>query len=148
MPIKCLTPDSAIDNYLANLIKRKEQVITRNLCYIGEKCLNEARNNGRYIDRTGNLRSSIGYVVVEDGNIVQISNFSQVKHGKQGSSDGKNFVKRLISKFPKGICLIVVAGMNYATYVSARGFNVLDSSELLAEKLVPQILKEIGFERK
>ncbi|MDR0864961.1 MAG: hypothetical protein LBO74_08525 [Candidatus Symbiothrix sp.] len=148
MSITRLTPDSHIDNYITNLVQRKEQVIIRNLCYVGEKCLNEARTNGGYYDQTGNLRSSIGYVVVVDGNVIQMSSFSTVKQGKQGASDGQEFVKQLISKFPKGICLIVVAGMNYASYVSAKGYNVLDSSELLAEKLVPQMLSKLGFRRK
>jgi hypothetical protein len=148
MPIKRLTPDSNIDNYLSNLIARKEQVIIRNMCYVGEKCVNEARTNGGYIDRTGNLRSSIGYVVIADGSVVQMSDFSQVKQGAQGSTEGQSFINQLVWKFPKGICLIVVAGMNYATYVSAKGYNVLDSSELLAEKLVPQMLEKLGFKRK
>jgi hypothetical protein len=147
MPIKRLTPDSVIDSYLTNLIERKERVIIRNLCYVGEKCLNEARANGGYVDRTGNLRSSIGYVVVVDGNVVQMSSFSAVKQGEQGAAGGKQFIEQLIGEFPTGICLIVVAGMNYAQYVSARGYNVLDSSELLAEKLVPQMLEKIGFKK-
>jgi hypothetical protein len=147
MPIKRLTPDSAIDDYVANLIERKTRAIIRSLCYVGEQCVNEARTGGSYTDRTGDLRSSTGYVVVADGNVIQMSDFPQVKKGKQGSTEGKQFIKQLIGKFPTGICLIVVAGMNYATYVSAKGHNVLDSSELLAEKLVPQIVKKLGFKR-
>jgi len=148
MPIKRLTPDSEIDDYIENLVENKTQVIIRNLCYVGEKCINEARTNGGYYDQTGNLRSSIGYVVVRDGDIIQMSDFNKVKTGSQGTSDGQSFANKLISEFPQGICLIVVAGMNYATYVSAKGYNVLDSSELLAEKLVPQMLKKLGFKRK
>jgi hypothetical protein len=147
MPATRLTPDSTIDNRLSTLIERKEQVIIRRLCSIGEKCLSEARTNGNYIDRTGNLRSSIGYVVVVDGNIVLMSSFAAIKQGKQGSTRGKRFIEQLINKFPTWICLILVAGMNYAGYVSAKGYNVLDSSELLAEKLVPQMLEKLGFKR-
>jgi hypothetical protein len=40
--------------------------------------------------------------------------------------------------------LILVAGKEYAAYVSAR-YDVLDSAELLAEKLLPGILKKLGF---
>jgi len=148
MPIQRLTPNSAIDDYISNLIERKTQVIIRNLCYVGEKCINEARTNGGYKDQTGNLRSSVGYVVVADGNVIQMSSFEQVKKGTKGASEGQSYAKQLIGKFPQGICLIVVAGMNYATYVSAKGYNVLDSSELLAEKLVPEMLEKLGFKRK
>jgi hypothetical protein len=148
MPTKRLTPDSAIDSCIESLVESKLQVIVRYLCYVGELCVNEARINGGYIDRTGNLRSSTGYVVVADGNIVQTSGFETVKTGGQGASDGEAFARRLTVKFPTGICLIVVAGMNYATCVSARGYNVLDSSESLAEKLVPQMLEQLGFRRR
>jgi hypothetical protein len=148
MPINRLTPESNIDNYLADLVEQKTQLIIRNLCYVGEKCVNEARRNGGYIDRTGNLRSSTGYIVVADGNVIQMSDFKQVKRGSEGTSDGEAFARQLTGRFPKGICLIVVAGMKYAASVSAKGYNVLDSSELLAEKLVPEMLKQLGFEQK
>lgn len=35
--------------------------------------------------------------------------------------------------------------MNYAAYVEARNYNVITSAELLANKLVPQIMKQLGF---
>lgn len=36
---------------------------------------------------------------------------------------------------------MVVAGMKYATYVEAHNYNVLSSTELVAEKEVPKLLK-------
>ena len=57
-------------------------------------------------------------------------------------------MSKLISENPKGIVLIVVAGMNYARYVEKMGLNVLDSSEMLAKKLVPRMLKDLGFKRR
>lgn len=36
----------------------------------GEEFVKIARLEGNYIDHTGNLRSSIGYVIVKDGRIV------------------------------------------------------------------------------
>ena len=68
-----------------------------------------------------------------------------MKGGGQGSSEGKAYVQTLVSKFPQGIALIVVAGMNYASYVSAKGYNVLDTAEVLAQRLVPQMLQQLGF---
>lgn len=145
MPIKQLTPMSEIDRYTEEQLERLKQVLIRNLMYIGETVLNRARSTNSYKDRTGNLRSSIGYVITVDGRIIRISAFQTVKQGKEGSSTGSAYVKRLVRQFPKGICLIVVAGMNYAAYVSAKGLDVLDSSELLAERLVPRLLKQLGF---
>ena len=152
MPIKCLTLDSAIDEWVEDFVGRKNHDIIRDMCYVGEQCINQARSVNSYKDQTGNLRSSIGYVVVEDGNIIQMSSFETVppKNPKQGdkytgSEDGKSFAKELASQYPSGICLIVVAGMKYATYVSAKGLDVLDSAELLADKEVSKILKKLGF---
>jgi len=147
MPIKRETPNSAIDDYIQELVERKKQVIIRNLAYVGEQCVNEARsyNGNQYTDQTGNLRSSTGYVIVSDGNIDKIGNFQPIKGGNEGAKEGQVFAKQIASQFPKGICLIVVAGMKYAAYVSAKGYNVLDSSELLADKLVPQMLNQLGI---
>ena len=49
-------------------------------------------------------------------------------------------------EFPNGVVLVVVAGMNYAAHLSDRGYDVLDSAEVLAAKLVPQLLQSLGFE--
>ena len=56
-----------------------------------------------------------------------------------------DFLSRLASEHKTGICLIVVAGMNYAVYVEGRGKNVLTSAKLLADRLVPQMLEQLGF---
>ena len=145
MPIKRLTPKSEIDRFIAARIEAINNALVYNMCAIGEQVLNAARSTKSYKDQTGNLRSSIGYAVSVDGNIVQMSSFDVVKNGGVGATGGKEYVLQLIRDYPQGIVLIVVAGMNYATYVSAKGYDVLDSSELLAEKLVPQMLKKLGI---
>lgn len=145
MPIKRLTPKAEIDRFIAARIEAINNALVYNMCAIGEQVLNAARSTNSYKDQTGNLRSSIGYAVSVDGNIVQMSSFDVVKNGGEGATGGKDYVMQLIRDYPQGIVLIVVAGMNYATYVSAKGYDVLDSSELLAEKLVPQMLKKLGI---
>ena len=145
MPIKRLTPTTEIDRYIAGRVEAIKKAIVYNLCAVGEQVLNVARLTNSYKDQTGNLRSSIGYVVAVDGEIVQMSSFDTVKEGREGSRGGKEYAMQLVRDFPHGIVLIVVAGMNYASYVSAKGYDVLDSSELLADKLVPQMLQQLGF---
>nr|DAP49973.1 MAG TPA: hypothetical protein [Caudoviricetes sp.] len=145
MPIKRITLPVAIDNYVTGRIEAIQKALAYNLAAIGEQVLNVARLNGSYRDQTGNLRSSIGYVVVIDGEVIQMSSFDAVKSGGNGARMGKQYVKRLIRKFPQGVVLLVVAGMKYASYVSAKGYDVLDSSELLADKLVPQMLEQLGL---
>ena len=145
MPIKRLTPTTEIDRYITGRAEAIKKAIVYNLCAVGEQVLNAARLTNSYKDQTGNLRSSIGYVVAVDGEIVQMSSFDTVKEGREGSRGGKEYAMQLVRDFPHGIVLIVVAGMNYASYVSAKGYDVLDSSELLADKLVPQMLQQLGF---
>lgn len=162
MPIKRLTPTTEIDRYITGRVEALKKAIVYNLCAVGEQVVNHARSlpslsaadfKGRkipphqpnYMDWTANLRSSIGYVVSVDGEIVQMSSFNTVKEGREGSRGGKEYAMQLVRDFPHGIVLIVVAGMNYASYVSAKGYDVLDSSELLADKLVPQMLQQLGF---
>lgn len=145
MPIKRLTPTTEIDRYIVGRVEAIKRALVYNLCAVGEQVLNAARLTNSYKDQTGNLRSSIGYVVAVDGEIVQMSSFDTVKEGREGSRGGKEYAMQLVRDFPHGIVLIVVAGMNYASYVSAKGYDVLDSSELLADKLVPQMLQQLGF---
>ena len=49
---------------------------------VGVECENVARIQGNYSDQTGNLRSSVGFIVADDGEIVQISGFDKVKDGQ------------------------------------------------------------------
>lgn len=147
MPIRQITPKSQIDAYIKERMNRLKRAIIYNLCVVGEKVRNEALDNGSYTDRTKNLRSSVGYVVVVDGQVYKMSAFGKPDGNNEGRSTGMSYARSLAGKFPKGIVLIVVAGMRYASYVSAKGYNVLDSSELLADQLVPKMLKQLGFKK-
>ena len=143
MAIKRITTDAEITQYLEKRIDELRGKIIEAFSYVGEQAVNEARSNHRYQNPTGNLQSSIGYCVLDNGNVVLESSFEVVKDGKQGSQEGRSFLHRLISEHPTGIALIVVAGMEYAAYVEAKNLNVLDSAEQLAEKLLPQVLKSL-----
>lgn len=145
MPIRQLTPMSEIDRYTEQELKRLQTVLIRSLQYCGEQVLNTARSTNSYKDQTGNLRSSLGYVIAVDGRVVYLSDFQTVKQGRDGSEKGAAFAKKLVRRFPHGVCLIVVAGMEYAAHVKNKGYDVLDSSELLADRIVPSMLKQLGF---
>ena len=145
MPIKCLTPRGEIELSIIEKVERQKTALVYNLCAIGKQVLTAARNTNSYKDQTGNLRSSIGYAVVVDGEVIQASSFNVVKEGNDGAKNGKEYLEELIQIFSTGIALVVVAGMEYAAYVSAKGRDVLDSSELLAEKLVPAMLEQFGI---
>ncbi len=114
------------------------QALINTLIYVGERCVKEARETGNYQDQTGNLRNSIDYVVLYNG---------VVKGKSIGNSQSKKTLEQLIPKYRQGLVLLVVAGMNYAVYVEATGRNVLTSAELLAERLIPQILTQLGLKK-
>lgn len=123
-------------------------ILTKQLSYIGEECVRIARESGSYNDITGNLRSSIGYVVLYDGKPVVNGASKQYGgkkgNGEQGAAAAKALLTELQAKFPWGLVLIVCAGMKYAAYVEAvRHKDVLTSAELRAESLAKQLLN--GF---
>ena len=145
MGIKLKTSNKEIALHLEQSQKQMIDQIIMNFEYGGEACIKEARDNGSYHDQTGNLRSSIGYVVVDDGRIVSTGLNTDVK-AEDGRKRAENYLKELASKSESGkISLIVCAGMNYAAHVEANGYNVLTSAELLAEQLVPSMMKQLGF---
>lgn len=146
--------------------------VIKNLEYIGEKAVATAREKGSYDNITGNLRSSIGYVVLSNGIPVVGGGFEQTqgrgenmslvqyktKSGKEvkywakgasgdgsvGVSTGKEFLKKLQAKYSSGIVLIVCAGMEYAAYVEdIHHKDVLVSAELESEKLAKELLKHL-----
>ena len=116
------------------LAKRR---LIRLLADVGSECVAEAISGGNYADRTGNLRSSIGFVVADDGKVVQEGGFINL-----GGADGPDIgrAKALeMAEGTTGVVLIVVAGMQYAQYVADKGYNVLDSAEILARNLLDEL---------
>lgn len=143
MPVKRTTTDAQISSYIEERTAAVRQACINNFIYVGEQAVREARQRGRYKDRTGNLRSSIGYCVADNGKIVRESSFDVVSGGGEGSRDGAAFLHRLVSGHSSGIVLIIVAGMEYAAYVEAKNLNVLDSAEQLAERLLPKLFEKL-----
>ena len=135
------TPMDAIDKKIAKEINRAENEILKKLSFIGENAVNDARRTGSYIDDTGNLRSSIGYTILKNGETVRTSSFDRVKQeASKAKRESTKLLDELRTKFNTGFVLIVVAGMDYAVTVEARGRNVLSSSKLLAEIMAKRLI--------
>lgn len=88
MPIRQTTPQSQIDAYIEERMNRLKEAIIYNLCVIGEKVRNEAIDSGSYKDRTKNLRSSVGYIVVVDGQVHKTGAFGKSDGNSEGKSTG------------------------------------------------------------
>lgn len=134
------TTMSTIRKTTSAKIETVKKGIINNFIRIGEECIKTATEAGSYRDRTGNLRSSIGYVILVDGSIYQSAQASKTKDGDEGLATFKKVLPEIQGKYKSGIALIVVAGMSYAVYVESRGSDVLTSAELQAEKLVKQLI--------
>lgn len=115
------------------------------LSQIGEECVRIARESGDYNNITGNLRSSIGYVILYDGKPVVYGASKQYSgkkgNGEAGPAAAEELLTSLQSKYPWGIVLIVCAGMKYAAYVEAvHHKDVLTAAELKCDSLCRDLL--------
>mgnify|MGYP000866501478 CR=1 FL=1 len=111
---------------------------------LGEECVTHAKSIPSEVgfkDQTGNLRSSMGYVIFKNGVAIR-NNYVQVLNGSEGMKAGQQLAEQ-VGSGTKGIVLVVTAGMNYATYVEAKGRDVLASAEILAQRNLPKVLSDL-----
>lgn len=98
------------------------------LASVGERVVKYAREHGTYTDRTGDLRNSIGYLVVQYGRIIT-ENFSIGSGHEKGKQEARAHAIEVARELPPSKTYLVwVAGMEYARYVEAIGFDVIEGS--------------------
>jgi hypothetical protein len=123
-----------------------ERGILRIFQFVGEKFVKDAKESlkidagmfpkGDYQDQTANLRSSIGFMVLKDGIV-------QSQKVERSQSEGVAAAMSLLYRIPKeGYQLIGVAGMDYASAVESRGYNVITSQADFAIVDLSSKLKE------
>ena len=150
---------SGIDKYE----KQIESDYIERLINTGEKAVQVAIERGNYQNITGNLRSSIGYIIAYNGHIIKEGGFYKMqgkgknmqhvvfttktgKHvdfwakgkfgdGQEGSNKGLEFARSKIQG-TIGYAFILVAGMEYASHVSSKGYDVIDSGTFTLWKLI------------
>lgn len=160
MGIRPTYSPSALQKQLKQKMERSRRAMINTLCYVGEQCVNRQRqqrspdptsfgktippHQPNYIDWTANLRSSIGYVVVADGEVVKMSSFEPVKGGDEGAQRGRQFAREIAARYNNGIALILVAGMKYAAYVSSKSYDVLNTCVTEAEDLIPRLMRQLN----
>lgn len=123
----------------------QEQIIIQ-LQYLGQECVSRIRGRGQsesWIDRTGNLRSSIGSAVYENGKKKLSTAFESVFGGQEGSEAGKRMIDALAKEYSQTYAMVVVAGMDYASYVeNMNGKDVLASTRLWAESVIGERIED------
>lgn len=155
------TPEAQIREMLERKVEAVEDDIADALAYIGEDSVAEARVKSDalpkdFTDRTGNLRSSYGYAVLKDKEVTDdgmvsptVTSNKGADGGATGRSAGEAYLDKVKRKAPhKGLALVVVAGMDYAGEVQARGYDVLNSAELRMRKGVDALAKSLRSKRR
>lgn len=128
---------------------RIQELIIQQMKYIGERCIAIARDRSRantWGDVTGNLRSSIGYIVQVNGKPIIQSQIEQFQgadgtKAKEGAKEARKLLQQLSGTKQSGIVLFVVAGMNYAEYVETiHRKDVLATSHLEGDRLAERLI--------
>lgn len=139
------TSASAIGAFLRRAAAKIQENVLKALSKLGDESVARIRNRSAkesWIDHTGNLRSSIGFAVYEQGVKFMESAFAQVLSGSDGSAKGKKMINDLAKEYSKVFALVVVAGMEYAGEVEAlESKDVLTSTRLWATSVVEQRIK-------
>lgn len=125
--------NNGVSGFQKAIMAKFDEAIKTKLKYLGEELVKYAKDNHNYTDQTGNLTNSIGYAVVHNNDIVY-SSFDE----SSGVADisALQAAKAMAQDIYGNNCysLIIVAGMNYAAYVEAKGYNVILPAELKAKK--------------
>jgi len=145
--------DEQLKTILRDRFSKIEQAAISRLQLVGEKFVTNARNDGAYKDHTGNLRSSVGYVILKDG--IQIAQnfkaFPQVDPKAKGAGQGvekaqaaiDEIAAKLAAQYPRSLILICVAGMDYAAAVESKGFDVITANSIKAKADLETGFKEL-----
>lgn len=126
-----LFSDKDVKAWFSIFQDQAEEKFLKALQYAGEYFVKIARSEGRYIDHTGNLRSSVGYAIVKEGMLVH-SDFTKAGKGSDqasGQREGEKLARELAQIYNSGYVLIGMAGMEYAVSVEAiEGKDVISGS--------------------
>lgn len=146
MGIRRTTTDAEIARAVRAAVERADKLTTSALQRMGEQAVTRTRDRSAaesWTDRTGNLRSSVGYLLVKNGVEAGASAFNTVAGGSEGSDTGRRYALQVVAEHPSDYTLAVVAGMDYAQYVESRGRDVLASTVLWAEKELPRVAAKL-----
>ena len=124
---------------LDSFIQEVEDEINQGLIDAAHKAVDtqKVRNESgkkTYENHTWNLRNAPGAAVVRNGEIVDLYVPADGKH-----SEAKAKTEDLIKsgKFPQN-GIVVADGMEYASFVSSKGFDVLDTASHVLEREVKE----------
>ena len=130
MGIRMSTSEVKMKSFLNRAAKYLQTTILKALSKLGDECVVKVRDRAEtesWINQTGNLRSSIGFATYDRGKKYMMSTMSTVLKGKEGSAAGKKMIDELAKEYANVYALVVIAAMEYASYVEA-----VESKDVLA----------------
>lgn len=123
--------------------KRVDDAIYMRLRRIGLQFVRDARIKADFTDRTGNLRSSIGFIITRNGRVM-VQDFETAKRGTDKATGvAKGLMVAKEESLAYGWVLIVVAGMEYAAAVESKGYDVITGSSIEAKASLKQAIAEL-----
>ena len=140
MGIKPMFGNGVVAAKVAAFQHNLERAVEFLLKDLGEELVKYAKDNHNYTDQTGNLTNSIGYAVVRNKEIVYYGGTNQPG---EGADAALSVAMKMAATLNETFSLIIVAGMNYAAYVEAKGYNVILPAELKAKKDFPEAMNRL-----
>jgi hypothetical protein len=100
-----------------------------------------AFTGGGFGNITYDLRSSIGYLLVNNGVVIE-SHFPVISTGEVGAKTGLALAEEiaLLVDSGDGVVLVCVAGMEYAAFVEQKGYDVISVSSEVFEVEIKELL--------
>ena len=149
-----LWSNSDVSKLFNKLKSWTDAAIVNLLARTGEEFIKLARSIKTYKDRTGNLKSSIGYVVLKEGRELFGKIFPAGVGTDQhsGVDEARKLFRELAAIYNKGYVLICCAGMKYAAFVEAGGeknrrpYDVISNSADKSDDFVRKEARRL-FER-
>ena len=121
-----------LDALIKQIDERSDVVLTE----VGRDACRLAQNDGNYQNRTGNLRNGNGFCIVRDGEVVKMEVLTDGAH-PEAVQQTENLL--LYSNKPED-GLYLANGMDYASFVESRGYEVLMSKKLYAARQIKKKL--------
>lgn len=116
-----------IEREIEQQLQRLFRVTLAEFQNIGLRFVQDAKDTQTYNDQTGNLRASIGYIIMYNGSEVDTKFYGDAG---EGVAKGRAFARSVAAEITEGWALITVAGMEYASWVESKGYDVITGSTL------------------
>lgn len=129
--------------------KAINDAILEKLIEVGERAITIVRlkikTDGGYDNWTGNLRSSTGFIIYKDGKVVN-KNFEASPVGTDKATGLRVGLEKALDTLreSKGWGIVMVSGMEYASWVESKGYDVLKGARIGLEEALQQAFNEIG----